>query len=144
MLVPLLAGLILGADTLTVRPDSSVRDSVPTRVTIGGFIDSYYAWDTGHPRDIDRAYTTQPARHNEFNVNLAFVEAVLTGARIRGRLALQAGTSVQSNYFAEPQVGAVSGGVLSRHIQEATVGVRLHPRLWVDGGIYLSSVGLEA
>ena len=144
MLPLLLAALNLGADTLTVRQDSISRDSVPTRVAIGGFIDRYYAWDTGHPRAIDRAYTTQPARHNEFNVNLAFIEAVLTGSRVRGRLALQAGTSVQSNYFAEPQVGAVSGGVLSRHIQEATVGVRLHPRLWFDGGIYLSYVGLEA
>ena len=124
-------------------PDSARRDTVPPRVAYGGFIDGYYAWDAGRPRALDRAFTTQPARHNEFNINLAFVEAVLTGERMRGRLALQAGTSVQSNSFAEPQVGAVSGGVLSRTIQEATVGLRLHPRLWWDGGIYFSYVGLE-
>ncbi len=124
-------------------PDSAQRDTIPTRVAFGAFVDGYYAWDAGRPRALDRAFTTQPARHNEFNINLAFVEAALTGTRVRGRLALQAGTSVQSNYFAEPQVGAVSGGVLSRNIQEATVGLRLHPRLWWDGGIYFSYVGLE-
>jgi hypothetical protein len=143
MIASLLAATLALADTLTTAPDGTRRDSVPTRVAIGAFVDGYYAWDAGRPRAFDRLYTTQPARHNEFNVNLAFVEAVLTGERVRGRLALQAGTAVQSNYFAEPQVGAVSGGVLSRNIQEATVGVRLHPRLWLDGGIYFSYVGLE-
>ncbi len=143
-MIPFLFAAALGAaDTLATAPDSTRRDSVPTRVAVGAFVDGYFAWDAGRPRAFDRAYTTQPARHNEFNVNLAFVEAVLTGERVRGRLALQAGTSVQSNSFAEPQVGAVSGGVLSRNIQEATVGVRLHPRLWLDGGIYFSYVGLE-
>ncbi|MCU0625333.1 MAG: porin [Gemmatimonadaceae bacterium] len=133
------------ADTTRARRDTTTtrRDSVPTRVAFGAFVDGYYAWDTGRPRAFDRLYTTQPARHNEFNVNLAFVEAVLTGDRVRGRLALQAGTSVQSNYFAEPRVGAVSGGELSRNIQEATVGVRLGRGLWLDGGIYFSYIGFE-
>jgi hypothetical protein len=115
----------------------------PTQVTWGGFIDSYYAYDFGRPLTIDRAFTTQPARANEFNVNLAFVEAKLSGDRVRGRLALQAGTSVQSNYAAEPAVGSVSGASLARHIQEAFVGVQLHDKLWVDAGIFFSNVGTE-
>ncbi|MCU0619061.1 MAG: porin [Gemmatimonadaceae bacterium] len=143
MISLLIAAALGAADTLAVAPDSTRRDSIPTRVSVGAFVDGYYAWDTGRPRTFDRAYTTQPARHNEFNVNLAFVEAVLSGERIRGRLALQAGTSVQSNYAAEPRVGAISGGDLSRHLQEATVGVRLHRRLWLDGGVYFSYIGLE-
>lgn len=143
MLPFLLAAALQAPDTLAPARDSVRRDTVPTRVALGAFVDGYFAWDAGRPRAFDRVYTTQPARHNEFNVNLAFVEAVLTGERVRGRLALQAGTAVQSNSFAEPQVGAVSGGVLSRTIQEATVGVRLHRRLWLDGGIYFSYVGLE-
>jgi hypothetical protein len=148
MLPFLLAGVI-ATDTLL----GAGRDSVPrprpaadtaVRVKVGAFIDGYYAWDTGRPRAFDRAYTTQPARHNEFNINLAFVEATLRGERIRGRVALQAGTSVQSNYAAEPRVGSVSGGDLMRSVQEATVGVRVHPRLWVDGGVYFSYIGLES
>lgn len=119
------------------------RDST-IAVKFGAFVDGYYAWDFNRPRTLDRAYTTQPARHNEFNVNLAYVEAVLSGERVRGRLALQAGTSVQANYLGEPAVGSYSGGNLARHLQEAVAGIRLSPTLWLDGGIYLSHIGSES
>lgn len=141
-MIPLLL-LALAVDT--VRVDTlaiPAADSTPA-VTVGGFIDAYYAWDSGRPRAIDRAFTTQPARHNEFNINLAFLEVVLSQPRVRGRLAVQAGTSVQSNYAAEPRVGAISGGELARVIQEATVGVQLLPRAWLDVGTYFSHIGLE-
>jgi hypothetical protein len=35
-------------------------------------------------------------------------------------------------------------GDVSRYIQEAAVGVKLTPRLWLDGGIYLSHIGSES
>lgn len=132
--------LIGGAGALRAQGDT---DSTIT-VKFGAFVDGYYAWDFNRPRSLDRAYTTQPARHNEFNVNLAFVEAVLSGARVRGRLAVQYGTSVQANYAGEPRVGSYSGGDLARHLQEAVVGVKLSPTLWLDGGIYLSHIGSES
>jgi putative OmpL-like beta-barrel porin-2 len=112
-------------------------------VAWSAFVDVYYAYDAGRPVSFDRVFTTQAARHNEFNLNLAYIAATLTEERVRGRLAVQAGTSVQVNYAAEPAIGAVSGGTLSRHIQEATIGARLAPSLWVDGGIYFSYIGLE-
>lgn len=112
-------------------------------VTWSGYVDTYYAYDFGRPANFDRVFTTQAARHDEFNINLAFVAATLTGARVRGRIALQAGTSVQANYAGEPAIGAVSGPTLSRHIQEATAGARLAPSLWIDGGVYFSYIGWE-
>jgi hypothetical protein len=122
-----------------------VQDTTPKpAVTFGAFIDTYFAWDFGQPDSFDRPYTTQPARHDEFNVNLAFLEAKLTGEKVRGRVALQAGTSVQANYAGEPNVGSVSGDDLARIIQEAWVGVRVSPKLWVDGGIYFSPIGWES
>ncbi len=114
-------------------------------VTIGAFVDAYFAWDFNGPRpgDFDRAYTTQPARQDEFNVNLAYVELKVAGPRLRGRLALQAGTAVQANYAGEPTTGGVSGPDLARHIQEAVAGVRVAENLWIDAGIYLSHIGQE-
>ena len=112
-------------------------------VAWSAFVDSYYAYDFGRPASFDRVFTTQAARHDEFNINLACVAGSLTSRRVRGRLAIQAGTSVQSNYASEPVIGVVSGGTLSRHIQEATAGARLAPSLWVDGGVYFSYIGLE-
>lgn len=145
MKTAILGALILPSllDAQQAQADTSVK------VTFGGFVDAYYAWDFGRPPSFDRSFaggalfTTQPARHNEFNVNLAFVEAKVDGPRVRGRLALQAGTSVQSNYSGEPTAGNVSGPSLARHIQEAVAGVRLAEGLWVDGGIFFSNMGME-
>ncbi len=122
----------------------AAQDATAPKIAFGGFLDAYFAYDFGKPPTFDRAYTTQPARHNEFNVNLAHLEARLDGNGIRARLALQAGTAVQSNYAAEPAVGAISGASLSRHLQEAIVGVRLGRTVWVDGGVYLSHIGAES
>lgn len=124
------------------HPVSAPADTSP-KITFGAFVDGYYAWDFDRPFNFDRAYTTQPARHADFNVNLAFVEAKITGPRYRGRLALQYGTSVQSNYAGEPTIGRISGPSVSQYIQEATVGYALSSTLWVDGGIFYAHTGYE-
>jgi hypothetical protein len=129
----------------------------PLRVKWGAFIDTNYAYGFNRP-GTDRillslpggsspAYSTQPARQNEFNINLAFVEAKVEGESIRGRLALQAGTSVQANYAGESQADASlyggSGG-MSRYLQEAVVGYEISPQFWVDAGVYFSHIGFES
>lgn len=113
-------------------------------VTWGAFVDLYYAYDFNRPSSFDRAYTTQPARHNEFNLNLAFLEGRLQRDKVRGRLAIQFGTSVQSNYSGEPTLGSVSGPTHSRNIQEAYIGYRIGEDTWVDAGIFLAHIGLES
>jgi hypothetical protein len=120
----------------------TATDAKPT-VTFGAFVDGYYAWDFDRPATFDRAYTTQPARQAEFNVNLAFAEAKLDGPDVRGRFAVQFGTSVQANYAGEPHIGHVSGSSVSQYIQEASIGYKISPTLWVDGGIFFAHTGLE-
>lgn len=111
-------------------------DSIP-RWTFGAFVDSYYAYDFGEPAEGERLFTTQAARHNEFNINLAHVSAQYAGPVVRGRLALQTGTSVEVNYAFEPDEDA---GL----IQEAYAGVAVAPTLWIDGGIFFSHIGSES
>lgn len=136
------------------RPDSGqVRTTPPAdtapKISFGAFVDGYYAYDFGRPPTVDRSFaggalfTTQPARHNEFNVNLAYAEAKLDAPKYHGRLALQFGTSVQSNYLGEPRVGQVSGPSVQQYVQEAFAGYRLGKNFWVDGGIFFSNVGME-
>ncbi|MGQ0647734.1 MAG: outer membrane beta-barrel protein, partial [Gemmatimonadaceae bacterium] len=120
----------------------SAADSVT--VQFGAFVDAYHAFDVNRPVARDRAFTTQPARHNEFNVNLAYVEATVSGPRVRARFAAQFGTSVQANYLGEPRIGAFSGHDVARFIQEAVVGVKVSEHLWIDGGIHLSHIGSES
>ena len=133
--------LLLGRPA-PLRAQAASTDSSRS-ITIGAFVDAAYAFDVNRPVPRDRAFTTQPARHNEFNVNLAFVEATVARGRVRARLALQAGTSVQANYAAEPRQGAVSGDALSRMLQEAYAGYQLTPTLWIDAGVFYSHIGME-
>jgi hypothetical protein len=127
---------------LVAHAQAAMADTTAVR-TFGGFVDTYYAWDFDRPAKFDRAYTTQPARHAEFNVNLAFIEAKLSGPRYRGRLALQFGTSVQANYAGEPRIGGVSGPNVSQFLQEATIGYQLSPGLWLDAGVFFAHTGYE-
>jgi hypothetical protein len=141
-----LAGALLALPvTLSAQDtDSTATSDTAARITFGGFVDGYYAYDFNRPQNLDRSYTTQPARHNEFNINLAFIEARVDGPRIHGRLALQAGTSVQANYAGEPAVGSVSGPDISRFIQEAFAGYKVANHLWIDAGVFFSHIGNES
>jgi hypothetical protein len=131
--------LFAGALSLLTQAPATSRDSSPAAaLLVGAFIDFYYAYDFGRPKARDRAFTTQAVRHNEMSLNLAYASLSVERERVRGRLAFQAGTSVNSNYAGEPSVGANSGAVLIRHVQEATAGLRLVRGLWFDAGIYLS------
>jgi hypothetical protein len=135
-------GCLVCLGSVVARAQTPVADSA-LKVSFGGFVDTYYAYDFRRPPTLDRALTTQAARHNEFNVNLAFVDATLTGSRLRGRFAAQFGTSVQANYAGEPRLGVLSGPDVSRFIQEATAGYQVAPTLWIDGGVFFSPFGSE-
>jgi hypothetical protein len=130
-------------------PVVSVSRDSASRLTVGAFVDAYYAWDMGRPPLRDRAFaggtpfTTQPSRHNEFNVNLAYLEVMRVASRHRGRLALQFGTSVQSNYAGEPSTGRISGPSVQQFLQEAYAGVKLGERTWLDAGVFAANVGME-
>ncbi|HXH74889.1 MAG TPA: outer membrane beta-barrel protein [Bacteriovoracaceae bacterium] len=102
----------------------------------GGFIDTYFAYDFNNPSHHKRAYTTQPVRHNEFNVNLAYLEAILDRPKTRGRLALQFGDSVTRNAAAETR--------FTRIFQEAYLGIKIDGKTWVDAGIFLGNIGSES
>jgi hypothetical protein len=142
-LLMIAAPVVLEAQTAdTTKPAAATTDT-SVRVAFGGYIDGYYAYDFGRPRDIDRALTTQAVRHDEFNINLAYIDATLTGPRVRGRVAAQFGTSVQANYAAEPRIGNFSGPDVSRYIQEATAGYKVSSSVWVDGGVFFAPFGSE-
>lgn len=104
-------------------------------ITLGGFLDSYYAYDFNQP-DLKRAYTTQPIRHDQPSINLAHLEMKIQTQRLRSRLALQAGDSVERN--ASMEKGP------EKYIQEAYLGVKLGEKTWVDAGIFLAHLGAES
>ena len=106
-------------------------------VSLNGFIDTDVAYDFNDFRPRSRTYLTQPSRDREAQINLAFVDAKLSTENVRGRLALQGGSSVDVNYSAEPEQGV-------RYIQEGSLGYALSNDLWIDAGIYSSHIGAES
>lgn len=105
------------------------------KTTVGGFVDLYFAYSFQGAPLRTRAYTTQPLRHNEFNLNLGVVEVKHQADNVRGRIALQTGTYVESNYALEAE--------LLKHVMEASVGTRIGEYVWVDVGIFPSHIGFE-
>ncbi|GEO05744.1 hypothetical protein AAE02nite_34080 [Adhaeribacter aerolatus] len=107
------------------------------QLTFSGFTDVYYTYDFNQPRTHERPiFLYNHNRHNEFNINLAILKAVYSSDKVRGNLALMAGTYAQYNLAAEPD--------LLRNIYEANVGIRLSKDLWLDAGIFTSHIGLES
>jgi len=117
--------------------DSTKGQSNP--LSVSGYVEAYYSYDFNKPVDNNRpSFVYSYNRHNEFNVNLAFVKGNYNTEKVRANIALAAGTYVNANYAAEP-------GVL-KNIYEANVGVKISKKdnLWVDAGIFASHIGFES
>lgn len=118
---------------LHAQPDSL------SSLQLSAYVDVYYSYDFNRPANNSRpAFIYNHHRHNEVNLNLAFVKAAWQQRRVRANLALMAGTYANANLAGEP-------GVL-RNVFEANAGIKLHPKknLWIDAGIFASHIGFES
>lgn len=115
-----------------------------SQIKLGAFVDTYYSHNLNKPKVTERNYTTQAVRNDEFNINMAHLDAKIETDKLRGRVALQFGTSVNANYLPESTNQRTSNQVSIRNIQEAYAGIRLGKKTWLDAGIYLGHIGLES
>jgi hypothetical protein len=122
--------------TLALWPGTVSAQSTGGRLAWDGVIDAYYAYDFNEPPGGARAYATEPARHNEFAVNLAMVRGQYTSDRLRGSLGLGIGTYMEANYAAEPDH--------FRHLFKGWAGVNLGGSTWLDAGVLPSHIGFES
>jgi len=108
---------------------SAPVDTMSNQWVIGGYIDTYYGYDFSQPKDKDRPYFVNSARHNELNINLAYISMEYNSARVRAKFAPGFGTYMNANYAAEQ-------GTL-KHIVEGNIGVKLfkNKEIWLDVGV---------
>lgn len=99
------------------------------------YLDTYYSFSINQPPQSSQPYMTQMHRHNEVNVNWAYLGLEAQSASFRSKLALQGGTYVDRNQGHEP-------GFL-RYIREAYVGIQLYEDLWLDMGVMPTHIGIE-
>ena len=69
------------------------NDSTGSKVTIGAMVDAYYGYDFNKPADGNRPYAVSMNRHNEFNINMAYLDLSYSSPRVRGRFARRADPS---------------------------------------------------
>lgn len=103
------------------------------------FADLYYAFDFNQPPDHNRPdFVYSHHRHNEFQLNLAYLKVKWSDSTIRANLSLMTGTYAQVNLSHEPS--------LFRMIHEANIGIRLSKKrkLWLDAGVLPSHIGFES
>ncbi|MCW7481374.1 porin [Leptospira kanakyensis] len=127
-------------ETLSLPKTISLANSIQ----MGGFVDSYYLYNRNLPKDTERNYTTQAVRNNEFNINLAYLEARIDEKKYRGRMALQWGTSVNANYAGEISTEKYSNQNSVKNIQEAYAGFKIGKDTWIDAGIFFGNIGHES
>jgi hypothetical protein len=137
--VHFIAGLQFICFALSGQEDSVSVWKTPPEINLALFADVYYCYDFNRPVTSYR----QPQfvnfnRHNEFNLNLGFIEAGVSHVRYRANLALQAGTYAVDNYSKE--------SAALKNIYEARAGLSLNKKsnLWLDVGIFTSHVGFES
>jgi len=96
---------------------------------IGGYIDSYYGYHFSQPKDGNVPYFVSMNRHNEANINLAYIDLRYSKERTRACFIPGFGTYINANYAAEP-------GVL-KNIVEASIGYQISKKkdIWVDFGV---------
>ncbi len=114
-------------------------DKSPLKFALSGYAETYYGYDFSKPDDGDRpGFVYSHHRHNEVNLNLAFLRASMQAQRVRGNLALMAGTYANANLGVETST--------LRNVFEANAGVKLSKTadLWLDAGIFGSHIGFES
>ncbi|QRR00702.1 porin [Dyadobacter sandarakinus] len=133
--------LLLSALGWAILQPASAQDSTDIKgtLTVSGYAEAYYNYDFNRPlNNTTPGFLYNFNRAGEVNLNLGFIKAGYTAGRLRGNLALAAGTYVNANYAAEP-------GVL-KNVFEANVGVKVsrNANLWIDAGIMPSHIGFES
>jgi hypothetical protein len=136
LLLFLCAGCLIGVPTFSQVISKEALDTVQMtvlgHVALGGYVDTYYGYSSDQPATGDIPYFVSSSRHNEFNINLAYIDILYRSNSLRADFVPGFGTYMNANYASE------SGS--SRFILEANAGVKLSEkrRIWLDAGVFTS------
>lgn len=121
---------------IVFQTQAQTSDST-ANLNFSGYVEAFYNYDFNKPANHERAaFIYNHNRHNEFNINLAYLKASYSQSKVRANLSLMAGTYANANLAAET-------GVL-KNIYEANVGIKLGEKTWLDAGILPSHIGFES
>lgn len=139
MLMKALSFLIIFISTIPIFSQNNDTTFIKkeNKIKIDGYNEVYYCYDLNQPANHLRpSFLYNHNKHNEVNINLAFIRASYENDKVRGNIALMAGTYAQYNLSAEESV--------LQHVFEANAGFKLVKGLWLDAGVFASHIGFES
>ncbi|HVH42080.1 MAG TPA: outer membrane beta-barrel protein [Labilithrix sp.] len=139
-----------GPATPSATPETAPAKETP-KVTVGGYVEAYYAYNFGTPANGVTNYRWVDNRHNTLQLSTAVLDVAAEMSSFRGRIALQAGPTADGWYAdsVEGRVGASGAAPLQastwKHIQQASVGWKapLGSGLLIEAGLFLTTIGFE-
>jgi Putative beta-barrel porin-2, OmpL-like. bbp2 len=128
--LPFAQAFFCRAQILNTATMDTLETTVLGNIAVGGMVDTYFGYQLNEPFSETVDYFVSSNRHNEFNINLAYIDVRYRSNVLRARFAPGFGTYMNSNYANEP-------GTL-KNIVEANVGVALwkKKKIWVDVGVF--------
>ncbi|RZL50734.1 MAG: porin [Pedobacter sp.] len=129
--------IVLLATAILTTCHTFAQEGQPLKIS--GYLETYYTYDFNKPSNNTRpGFIYSHNRHNEINVNLAFIKANYQTEQVRANVAVALGTYMSANYAAEPDV--------MKNAYEANAGIKLvkNTNLWLDAGIFSSHIGFES
>lgn len=106
---------------------------------VSAYVESYYSHDFADPLNNEKPdYNYNYKKHNQPNINLAFVKANYQSKRLRSNLALMTGNYAMYNLSSEPN--------WAKPLLEANVGYKPFEKhdFWIDAGVMPSHIGFES
>ncbi len=103
------------------------------------YIETYYSYDFSNPLSNEKPdFNYNYKKHNQPNVNLAFVKANYQSKRLRSNLALMTGNYAMYNLNSEPN--------WAKPLFEANFGYKPFEKhdFWIDAGVMPSHIGFES
>ncbi len=124
---------------LLLSIESFAQEDSTKSIKVNTYIDMYYSYDFSNPINFEKPdYNYNYKKHNQLNVNLAFVKLGYQASRVRSNLALMTGNYAMYNLSAEPN--------WAKPILEANIGYKIakQQNIWVDAGVMPSHIGFES
>lgn len=106
---------------------------------VSAYIETYYSYDISNPFNNEKPdFNYNYKKHNQLNLNLAFIKASYENKRLRSNLALMIGDYAKYNLSNEPS--------WAKPLFEANIGYKPFKQynFWIDAGVMPSHIGFES
>lgn len=124
---------------LFISIQSFGQDDSTKTLKLSTYADMYYSYDFSNPTNFEKPdFNYNYKKHNQLNVNLAFVKLGYQSSRMRSNFTLMTGNYAMYNLSAEPN--------WAKPLLEANIGYKISKQqnIWVDAGVMPSHIGFES